>query len=80
MSDRGAPRNHDAGQAASPAEPRDEWQKDLNSDHPTSAALDDDERKQVPVLPEGTRLQQGATYVDLPKESGAVRNLELPHR
>jgi len=27
--------------------------------------LDDDELKQVPVLPEGTRLQQGATYVDL---------------
>lgn len=34
--------------------------------------LDDEELKQVPVLPDGTRLQQGATYVDLagdrPKE------------
>ena len=28
-------------------------------------ALDDDELKQVPVLPAGTRLQQGATYIDL---------------
>jgi hypothetical protein len=28
-------------------------------------ALDDDELKQVPVLASGTRLQQGATYVDL---------------
>jgi hypothetical protein len=27
--------------------------------------LDDNELKQVPVLNEGTRLQQGATYVDL---------------
>src|SRR5207248_4805969 len=27
--------------------------------------LDDDELKQVPVLPPGSRLQQGATYVDL---------------
>lgn len=27
--------------------------------------LDDTDLKQVPVLPEGTRLQQGATYADL---------------
>ena len=27
--------------------------------------LDDNELKQIPVLAEGTRLQQGATYVDL---------------
>src|SRR5215208_5736280 len=27
--------------------------------------LDDEELKQVPVLPPGERLQQGATYVDL---------------
>jgi hypothetical protein len=26
---------------------------------------DDDELEQVPVLPPGTRLEQGATYVDL---------------
>ena len=29
------------------------------------AGVDDGELKQVPVLPEGARLQQGATYVDL---------------
>ena len=28
-------------------------------------AIDDDELKQVPILPAGERLQQGATYVDL---------------
>src|SRR5687767_4657133 len=28
-------------------------------------SLDDNELKQIPVVPEGTRLQQGATYVDL---------------
>ena len=27
--------------------------------------MDDEELKQVPLVPEGTRLQQGATYVDL---------------
>src|SRR5215212_1337679 len=27
--------------------------------------LDDDELKQVPIVPPGERLQQGATYVDL---------------
>jgi hypothetical protein len=30
--------------------------------------LDDNDLKQVPVLKEGTRLQQGATYVDLAEE------------
>jgi hypothetical protein len=30
--------------------------------------LDDNELKQIPVVPEGTRLQQGATYVDLSAE------------
>ncbi len=30
---------------------------------------DDDELKQVPLVPDGTRLQQGATYVDLSEES-----------
>ena len=29
------------------------------------APLDDDELRQVPVLSTGTRLQQGATYIDL---------------
>ena len=38
--------------------------------HLRKAGLDlgrihDEELKQVPVLPEGTRLQQGATYIDL---------------
>jgi hypothetical protein len=28
-------------------------------------AIDDEELKQVPIVPEGTRLQQGATYIDL---------------
>ena len=28
-------------------------------------SIEDAELKQVPVVPEGTRLQQGATYIDL---------------
>jgi hypothetical protein len=31
--------------------------------------LDDEELKQVPFVPEGSRLQQGATYVNLADES-----------
>ena len=31
--------------------------------------LDDEELKQVPLVPEGSRLQQGATYVNLADES-----------
>jgi hypothetical protein len=41
--------------------------------------LDDNDLKQVPVLREGTRLQQGATYVDLtqshPQEFRATANM-----
>jgi hypothetical protein len=41
--------------------------------------LDDNDLKQVPVLPEGTRLQQGATYVNLadddPHEFTATGNI-----
>jgi hypothetical protein len=31
--------------------------------------LDDEELKQVPLVPEGARLQQGATYVNLASDS-----------
>jgi hypothetical protein len=41
--------------------------------------LDDNDLKQVPLLPEGTRLQQGATYVNLaegsPQEFTATANV-----
>jgi hypothetical protein len=41
--------------------------------------LDDNDLKQVPVLAEGTRLQQGATYVNLaddePREFRATANM-----
>ena len=41
--------------------------------------LDDSELKRVPVLPEGARLQQGATYVNLtdsePREFTAAGNV-----
>ena len=33
--------------------------------------IDDEDLKQVPLVPEGTRLQQGATYTDL--------NVDPPH-
>jgi hypothetical protein len=41
--------------------------------------LDDNDLKQVPLLPDGARLQQGATYVDLadpnPREFTATGNM-----
>lgn len=32
--------------------------------------LTDDEMKRIPVIPEGSRLEQGATYIDLRDENG----------
>lgn len=32
--------------------------------------LTDDEMKRIPVMPEGSRLEQGATYIDLRDENG----------
>jgi hypothetical protein len=38
---------------------------DLKEVHDTLRDLTDDGLKQIPVLPEGARLEQGATYLDL---------------
>jgi hypothetical protein len=38
---------------------------DVKSVHRRLANMTDDELKRIPILPEGTRLEQGATYVDL---------------
>src|SRR5690606_13626095 len=38
--------------------------KDVNR---SLSRFDDDELRQIPILPEGERLQQGATYLDLSK-------------
>jgi len=38
---------------------------DVKSVHRRLSNLFDDDLKQIPVVPEGTRLEQGATYVDL---------------
>ena len=64
--------NHLAGQnigAASDSAREAEW----TAFHLRKAGLDntvvnDEELKQVPLVPEGTRLQQGATYVDLMRD------------
>jgi hypothetical protein len=65
--------DHLAGQNIGPAS------EDLASPHATAfhlrkrghvlGRLDDDELKQVPLVPEGSRLQQGATYVNLTDQS-----------
>jgi hypothetical protein len=38
---------------------------DLKAAHRRLQGLTDDELKQIPILPAGTRLEQGATYIDL---------------
>lgn len=41
---------------------------DMKGMHRVLAGYSDDELKQIPVLTEGTRLQQGATYIDLAEQ------------
>jgi len=38
---------------------------DVKPVHRRLEGLRDDELKQIPVLPEGTHLQEGSTYIDL---------------
>ena len=46
--------------------------------------LSDDDLKQIPVIPAGSRLEQGATYIDLaqdePREFTAMGNMEAGAR
>jgi hypothetical protein len=41
---------------------------DVKEIHRSLAGFSDDDLKQIPILPEGTRLEQGATYIDLAEE------------
>jgi hypothetical protein len=53
---------------------------DLKSIHDRFPEFSDDELKDIPVVPQGTRLEQGSTYVDLqasdPKEFTATGDME----
>src|SRR5437868_14701865 len=53
---------------------------DVKGVHDRFQSLGDDELKQIPILPAGTRLEQGATYIDLkerePKEFTARGEME----
>jgi hypothetical protein len=48
--------------------------------HRSLAHLSDEDLKQIPIVPSGTRLQQGATYIDLaerpPREFTARGDME----
>jgi hypothetical protein len=47
---------------------------DLKAAHRRLSEFSDDELKAIPVLPPGTRLEQGATYIDLRSlETGEFR-------
>jgi hypothetical protein len=41
---------------------------DVKEIHRSLTGFSDDDLKQIPILPEGTRLEQGATYIDLAEE------------
>jgi len=53
---------------------------DVKGAHRRLQGLTDDELKQIPILPAGTRLEQGATYIDLrekePQEITARGDME----
>ena len=53
---------------------------DVKEAHRRLDGFADDDLKQIPVIPQGTRLEQGATYIDLqapqPKEFTATGNME----
>jgi hypothetical protein len=61
--------NHMAGQSISDAsidrEQGLQTAYDIRELHNTLDRIPDDELKKVPILPDGARLQQGATYIDL---------------
>lgn len=61
--------DHLAGQNIGPESSADErgvaTAYDLKRLHRELPGLEDDELKKIPILPTGTRLQQGATYIDL---------------
>ena len=53
---------------------------DLKQVHARLREVPDDDLKRIPVLPRGTRLEQGATYLDLlaerPEEFTATANMD----
>jgi hypothetical protein len=53
------------GQASSEREQGLPTAYDIREVHRSLPGFADDELRQIPVLPEGARLQQGATYLDL---------------
>jgi hypothetical protein len=55
-----------AGTAAREVQVRTAY--DVKEIHRALAGFSDDDLKQIPILPEGTRLEQGATYIDLAEE------------
>jgi hypothetical protein len=60
--------SHMAGQNIGPTGERESHSVtayEMKGMHRVLAGYTDDELKQFPVLTEGTRLQQGATYIDL---------------
>lgn len=65
--------NHMAGQNISDASIDQEQglqsAYDVKQVHRSLSHLPDDDLKRVPILPQGARLQQGATYIDLRTDS-----------
>ena len=57
--------NYRAGQNDGPHPQATRTAYDIKKLHDRNSDLRDDELKRIPVLDEGTRLEQGATYLDL---------------
>ena len=74
------PDAHDGQNRGADAAPASRTAYDLKDLHRRLADLSDDLLKDVPVLDQGARLQQGATYIDLadarPREFTATGDME----
>src|SRR4051812_45312449 len=68
------------GKASQPAKPDHPSARDIKDLRNQLDWLSDDELSRIPVVPEGTRLEQGATYIDLrqscPREFTARADVE----
>jgi hypothetical protein len=53
------------GEAPQPGKPDQPQARDIKELHNSLEGFTDDELQRIPIVSEGTRLEQGATYIDL---------------
>ena len=73
-------KGQNAGMQGPRAEQNAPTAHDVKAAHNSLIGFEDNELKQIPILPQGSRLDQGATYIDLhespPREFKATGDME----